>query len=123
MSIPLDELTQARADMAAAIMDKTASIYHPTTSRNSSGVTVSTYPGTPTYAGVACNLSIPSGAFLQLLGEKRTSTTTYVLSMPYGTDLHEGDHVVIGSTTYDVDNVLSPESFEFMLHAFVVTSK
>lgn len=115
------ELALLQSDAVAAVLDKSADIYHKVTTADAYGTPVDTWPTKA--ATVPAGLAEPSGNelanFDYLIGDK----VAWKLHTPIGTDLREQDHVVIEGQTIEVHVILTPQSYPVLLDAIVAEIK
>lgn len=118
MAIPAWELSQIAADLAA-LFDKTANIKRLSKQDDGYGHKKGSYNTVGSQSSVACALTLPTGSYMTELAAKLTDVSAYTLLLPVGTDIAHADHIVIGSETYTVQNVMTPESNQCVIRALV----
>ena len=111
--VPAAELAKIQADTVAAVCDKSADIYHKTTTKDASGLMVDSWPTKA--ATVVCGMRQPSGGELAnfdfLIGDKIAWTVMF----PVATLIVEQDHLIIEGQTLEVHVVLTPKSYPALL--------
>jgi hypothetical protein len=101
------ELASIRADLAAAVCDTPCTQQRSTTTPDAWGSATET----PTTVGTPnIGLEKPSGGLLQQFAELIASQRTWVVHLPYGTDVRQRDQLVIGTTTLIVQELLGLQS-------------
>lgn len=117
MALSASELASMQAAIQTQIMDKTCSIQRATASSDGQGHTTQTYATIA--SNVACALNKPSGGWMIAQAAKMTDVSTWALFVPIGTDIQHKDHIVIAGSTYTIQTVFSPETFQLVLSALV----
>jgi len=98
------ELTQARADFEAQILDQTCTIQ--TATLTADGLGAFTESWADTYKNVACRLGVDGrAATLAIIGERESYPDSYTLNVMHDQAIAEGDRVVAGGVTYEVTHV------------------
>jgi len=101
VTLTANELTQARADFEAQILDQTCTIQ--TLTRTADGVGGFTEAWANTYTSVPCRLGVSkrSGA-LVVQGERGNYPDAFTLNVANDQALTEGQRVIVGGITYEV---------------------
>jgi hypothetical protein len=111
------ELDRLRADARLTLPDICA-ILRPSASTDSDGDSASTW-GTA-LAEVACRLDPFRWRDWQgLVAEREVSRTYYVLTLPFDTDLRDGDRVVVSDQSLEVMQLFDLHSDRIVVRAYV----
>lgn len=109
LPISAAELAAIRADIQSAAMDTTCQVQR-ITGRTSDGGG-SSRPVFTTIATVSAGITQPSATLLQNYDFKIASQSTWQVRLPYGTDVKEGDHLIVGGQELVVQVTLDPRSY------------
>lgn len=107
-SVTATELTDLRSD-AATWLDLTCDIQRATTAADAWGGQSASWATLS--SGVACGLARPSQAIMQQYASKVGSMQVWLVSLPYGTTIAEGDRLTVDSQTLLVQADLSQSSY------------
>ncbi len=118
MSIPASELAQIQADLKAACCDKTCVIQRKTTITDDGyGSAQETYT---TIATTVAGLEQPSGGELSNYAYMIEDKDAWKVYLPWGTDVHATDHLLIETHTLEVHITLDPHSVPGLLPTIAV---
>lgn len=117
MAIPATELAALQAAVNATL-DQTCSVQRNTPVKTAYGTQSDAWA---TVATVACTVARPSATIAAQYAEKIGSLASWIVRLPYGTDLrvgdatHGSDQLVIGGTTLRAQALLAPRSYPVAL--------
>lgn len=103
------ELASIRADIQSAAMDTQCQILRITGKTSDGGGT--SRPVFTAIATVNAGITQPSATLLQNYDFKIASQSTWQIRLPYGTDVREGDHLLINGQELVVQVELDPRSY------------
>lgn len=107
-SLTAKELADARAALDA-LGDLSVTVQRKSESQGPTGNVKDTYAPVVTVKG---SLNQPTAGMLQNYAYLVGNLTLWQVRLPYGTDVRDGDQLVIGSDTLDVQDVLAPRSYD-----------
>jgi hypothetical protein len=102
------ELASIRADIQAAAMDQTCQIQRKTTTDDGLGSASEIWV---TITTTVCGMTQPGAGLLENYGYKIGSLATWVVELPYGTNVQELDHIIVDGQTLEVQVLLDPRSY------------
>lgn len=112
MASPLSSTELARMAAAAQVyLDKSVTIQRASKADDGAGHTSKTWP---TLSTTMCSLATPSGGYMSELAARLTDLTSWVVTLPTGTDVARDDRLVIGPDTLTVQHVYEPTSLSFV---------
>ncbi len=114
------ELTSLRAEIAAAACDTSCTIKRQTTTADGLGSGSGTYT---TVSTVNVGLKPPNATQLQAYDYMIGASKAWMVKFPYGTDVREQDHLVIGSDTLVVQSDVSLSSYSALTMMLAVEVK
>lgn len=100
-------MEQLRSDMAQEVLDLDCLIERPVSAKSSIGNAVPNYT---TISTVKSSVADPSAGLLQQYASKIGSMITFIVKMPYGTDVAENDQLTISGKKLLVQAKLIPKS-------------
>lgn len=106
--ITTQEMTMIRDTLAVAALDTTAQIQRKTNTRDVYGTETETFA---TVATVQCGVSNPTASHLANYAYAIADVATFLVLLPYDTDIRIQDHIVIDNEPLVVQIQLSPQSF------------
>jgi len=95
------------------VLDMTADIQRNTPGADGYGHQTASWAAVAT--GVACGLNKPSAALLQAYAAKLGALQSWLVSLPYGTTISEGDRVIVGGQTLLVQADVSLSSYSTLV--------
>lgn len=119
--VSASELASIQTEAVAAVCDKSAAIYHKTTTKDASGLMVDSWPTLA--ATVAAGMAEPSGNELANFDFMIADKIAWKLHVPIGTDIREQDHILVEGQTLEVHVILTPRSYPALLSAIVAEIK
>lgn len=120
-AIPVAELAQIQADLAAAACDKTCEIWRGTEGKDTWGnATISNYTKIST---TVAGMQEPSAGQLQNYDFRIGSLAAWQVKLPYSTDVQVDDQLVIENQTLYVHVKLDPHSVPGLLTVLAAEMK
>ena len=108
LAVSAAELASIRAEAALAVCDQVCVISRKSTTQDGMGTGSDTYNViNTTTAGVRQ----PGGSLLANYAFAIESLATYLVLLPYGTDVRHQDHLLIAGETLEAHVILSPQSY------------
>lgn len=118
------ELAQIRTDAAAAALDLSCTIQRKTLTRDGSGQATETWN---TVATINAGMTEPTGGQLQNYNYLIEDLATWMVKLPYGTNVQAQDRLLItgqlGQQTLVVQVVLEPRSYAALLTVLASEAK
>lgn len=112
MAISAAELAQIQADLVAQVCDKTCVIQRNTPGQDSHGSETESYH---TIATTACGMQQPNSGLLTNYDFRIGALDAWHVHLPIGTDVGEGDHLIVEGKTLTVHVLLDPHSIPGLL--------
>lgn len=124
MTVPSPSLSAAQLAACQAIAnsaaDQTITIARSTTGADGYGHDTETYATVATVQGY---VGTPTASMLQNYEYLVGAVTSWLVSVPVGTDLRAKDQITVGGQTLLVQTVMQPEGLQVMLQALAAEIK
>lgn len=114
--LPSDQLSALRSDLAT-FLTESAQVQRATTASDGYGGQTASWGLVATVSALRTTTGLRPDE--RVIAERLTAHQTFVILMPSGTDVRNGDRVVIGTRTFEVVAVLSG-GFEVLRRVMVV---
>ena len=103
------EMTALRAEVAA-LLDLDCTIQRPTKTKDAWGTETEVF-NTISSNGLKAGMKSPRPAVLDAYADRIGAKLAWEVDLPYGTDVQELDHVIVGTDTMVVQANLSQQSY------------
>lgn len=114
------EMAQLRADVAAIALDLDCVIQRATPTKDAWGTETENWA---TIATLKAGMKSPRPATLDVYAARIGAKLAWEVNFPYGTDVQEQDHLLIGSETMVVQAVLSVQSYSTLTTVLATETK
>jgi hypothetical protein len=112
--VPANELLAMQQE-AQKSLDQVCAIERNSPTPDGAGQSVDNWQILAGQSAIPCTLAEPTGSYMQNLAAKISNLATWQVSLPVGTIVARGDHLVVGSDTLLVQHVLDPHSYPVLL--------
>lgn len=116
------EMAQLRADVAAIALDLDCTIQRATASKDAWGTETEVF-NTISPSDLKAGMRSPKPATLDVYASRIGAKLAWEVDFPYGTDVQEQDHLLIGSETMVVQAILSQQSYSTLTTCLATETK
>lgn len=92
-----------------ASLDQTCTITRLTNGKDGTGYTTHT---STVIATTSARVSLPTGSYIQNLGDRMSDLKTWLVTLPVGTDVRTNDTLTVNGLALTVQTVFTPQSYQ-----------